>query len=91
MASETFLGVPLSDLKELMAACRAAGVYSIKIAGAEIEFRENLQLEPIHAIITRENSEEESIPQDLDPQKAADLRRLRDQQRLLKTLFNDNA
>ena len=81
----------LNELRELAKLCRELGITRIRTKdGVELELSENLPFTPAHAIMTREIIEEEPVPDGMDPQKAADLKRLREQQRLLKTLFNDN-
>lgn len=80
----------ISELRKLIGLCRELGVAKLKTKeGIELELSENLHYSPARAIMTQENHVEEPIPEGLDPQKAADLKRLREQQRLLKTLFND--
>jgi hypothetical protein len=81
----------INELRKLIELCRELGVSKLKTKdGIELELSENLQYSPVRAIMTQENLVEEPLPEGIDPQKAADLKRLREQQRLLKTLFNDN-
>jgi len=78
----------LSDLKALFELCREQGCFSFKDGNIEFQLSERLT-KPNPRDIIQDVPPEEPIEPGLDPAKAADLKKLREQQMALRSLFND--
>lgn len=78
----------LDELDKLFQLCRKNGVFYIKLDSIEFRLSESLPI--INSNVIMEESAED-IPEsvELDKTKLADLKRMRQQQNVLKQLFND--
>ena len=78
----------LSELEEIFKLCRKYGVLTMKTEGCEFTLAETLPIVYTRDIMNAVPPEEPIEP-GLDPAKAADLKKLREQQMALRSLFND--